>query len=60
MQENRTNNKRERETDGGFNADRPRPASTETVGPLPTDDPKGKATPSLKREVEEKADQSKR
>jgi hypothetical protein len=60
MQEKRDETKRVLETEGGFNPDRPNRISTKTVGPLPTDDPKGKATSALKRELENEADKSKR
>lgn len=35
------------ETEGGFNPDRPKQAPKKTVGPLPTDDPHGRAGQDL-------------
>jgi hypothetical protein len=58
MHDNQSEKKRELETEGGFNPDRPKRPSIEQVGPLPTDDPKGKATPSLEKELKDKADRS--
>jgi hypothetical protein len=48
------------ETAGGFNPARPEPPSIQTVGPLPTGDPNGKATPALKEELKRAADQKQR
>lgn len=42
----------EAETEGGFNPDRPNQKPRQTVGPLPTDDPHGKAKAGLKTELE--------
>ena len=43
-------------TDGGFNPARPEPPVTQTVGPLPTGDPDGKATPALKEKLKKAAE----
>jgi hypothetical protein len=39
---------------GGFNPERREEKSTTQVGPAPTDDPRGKATPDLKKKIDEK------
>jgi hypothetical protein len=44
------------ESDGGFNPTRPQPPSTQTVGPLPTGNPNGEASSSLKEELIREAD----
>jgi hypothetical protein len=44
-------------SDGGFNPDRKGPPKVQTVGPLPTGDPNGEASPSLKKELKKEAEQ---
>jgi hypothetical protein len=39
---------------GGFNPERREEKKKTQVGPAPTDDPRGKASPDLKRKIEEK------
>ena len=40
---------------GGFNPERRKEKKKAQVGPAPTDDPRGKAEPDLKKEIEEKS-----
>jgi len=40
---------------GGFNPERRREKKKEQVGPAPTDDPRHKATPDLKRCIKERS-----
>lgn len=46
--------KQEEEEIGGFNPERRNEKPKPQVGPAPTDDPRGKAGPDLKRKIEEK------
>ena len=39
---------------GGFNPERREEKPKSQVGPTPTDDPRGKAKPKLRRELEER------
>ena len=51
----RSEKKMEDETAGGFNPDRPSQSPKQTVGPLPTDDPRGQAGADLKTELKKQA-----
>jgi hypothetical protein len=42
---------------GGFNPERREEKSKTQVGPAPTDDPRGKATPDLKNKIDKKRTQ---
>jgi hypothetical protein len=53
MEEDKHEDKRANE--GGFNPRLPERAKTETVGPMPTDDPKGVASPSVKEKIKKAA-----
>ena len=55
------NTRSDREEQGGFNPDRPKKSSPmQPVGPMPTDDPKGKATPDLKAKIKKQAEEPRR